>query len=411
MNDEWENNWTKARNLFNVLRRKAESIITKKTEKLIKATEPKDLLLKGAFKMQLTSSDGYVLIWSRRHYTSSISYRDDYGLDLTLISPQGDKMYDMSWGCIRYPKYPKGFDCSVLDEYTKIASEIQFTDVKIVCSNGVLSGIGTFCGRYLGITEESYQPEIVNYYLFSPYESSTDLKVNEYLINHHVSLKGKKTDEIKCYWNGNTINQTRLTGHCGWYDASQSLIINCDEGSFLQINTSQNGFEVAYLDRTMNLQRKIKLAIGGYLDECNGRLKEFSIVDNDKEILHVSYKKSEVVGFDYEFDIPMSEKNNVKRTYEAVFGSESVLLNEKDASFILYHSEIKDFILFAIKMLKEKLPNLADRMFKYGEFSRVLRIQLEAYEKGFVPNDIACDIVEKATKNGLSSEKILKLKR
>lgn len=137
--EQWKIGWEKAWKFYGTLRIKAGHLILEKQKEYVNELEQikvEDLLLKGAFKIELTSSDGFSLIWSRRHFTIKLT-QDDYGLDLTLINPTGEKLYQMSYGKIFYPNDGNCFN--VIDEYLDIASRLQFIDAKIIGTNNTTS--------------------------------------------------------------------------------------------------------------------------------------------------------------------------------------------------------------------------------------------------------------------------------
>ena len=133
--EQFNAGWDKAWKFYGILRTKAGVLIREKQEEYaneLNQINVDDLLLRGGFIIKLTSSYGYNLIWSRRHFTIKLT-PDEYGLDLTLINPAGEQLYKMSYGKIFFPKDGSCFD--LIDKYLDIASKLQFTDAEITGTN------------------------------------------------------------------------------------------------------------------------------------------------------------------------------------------------------------------------------------------------------------------------------------
>lgn len=340
--------------IFGILQKKAEktiynnakSLLKDEADKLSKRGQLKEFLLAGVFLYELKSNDGYTLIWDRRIHGM------DGDIDLTLISPEKKKILyvrHMGGYSIKVPYFQDFYND--FDEYKKIVSKLQFNEVKFIGDNSFMELISIFCKKNFGIEERDFNPKTLEYILCNPSEANLKVLINEkYMIESHEIRSPESVTIISCIDGDNKIIQSY--GSC-FSPLAKEITINLGD-IYLQFITTLSSFEIAYADKSLNIQRKINLSKGDFKSSFRGELKEISLYDEKHELLHLG--RNEIVD-----------------------------MTEGVAKQLVLHPEIKNFVLYAIDIIKNNYPYLGEKMLEWSNFSKsymfIIDSEYEANDK------------------------------
>ena len=366
---------------FNELKLLANSI-WEKAKKLLGERAEYDLF-KGSNIFKLTSQEGHYVILEITdcdHVVLTFYDRDDNKLFFAetareYIIRESENGFAL--------KYISSFKPLEIMDYINIFKKLEFDKVKLLYSYNRIHAIRQLIEKTFGIEEDELSVSDSSYLCITP-------KITEMLsavINerYHVTSSIHNGEYFENIIDG---DNTHISFRLNWYDIIETFNLEIDLGYEEKLRIRKYENDYAFFYKKGNFGREIKVS---FEDERSSlilnELKSIALYDWD------SMNKWPKIKIDYSHNKLVD--NEKKKLYSiSIYGIKEIdLIEQRGVEHILNYPEVRDFIIFIINIIENKLTKeMKEYILDYRYFGNVTKY---AYKNEDFSDDKIKDIFNK----------------